>query len=494
MTAELLKRICILLLEKHGEADEAGYKLKALEFLYYRALFTVAFVLMMRIDEVAEMRGCDVTFDGYPFNDQIPHHQQIIKIRIPFRKTGPFDGEYEFCRIIRFEREKEFSIFRNLNKYWAYWRDEIESFTTLDFPGSDYIFPQITPTHGISPSIKFNPNTIKKRLESYIAELNILDLRVREFTMHTFRRGGAMYRFSKAPEKWTLDTIKRWGGWSPCESNHTLLEYLLDEQTREESMSFGNLLLPNITDEAPGAEAAFQTPPEDGPRAQSPSDHVLPELEFRERVMGYLLSMDNELKELNRSSSDTRRVAVFSEVSDEKDSHEPAAILQQQILSQDPSTAVISSSASVEAIILSSDDIRVASATTSPASAPIQAIVIEGGRVNVASVVTATHPQAHNQTEEFAAVPAGQDAIIVNPLPKFTSPVVMYKVWMNGVPERQVPPAYTWNKNNVGGTEKGWKSKSSSRWPTRWQTERGPRAELCPLKREFKCLRKLFLP
>lgn len=50
-----------------------------------------------------------------------------------------------------------------------------------------------------------------------------------EVTTHTFRRGGAQYRFFCAKVKLTVTDCLSWGGWTEGESHQTLVRYLLNE-------------------------------------------------------------------------------------------------------------------------------------------------------------------------------------------------------------------------------------------------------------------------
>ncbi|KAF9560859.1 hypothetical protein EC968_005976 [Mortierella alpina] len=49
------------------------------------------------------------------------------------------------------------------------------------------------------------------------------------FTSHCFRRGGAQYRFMFAKERWSLEAVKWWGGWSDSEGTGSIMRYLLDD-------------------------------------------------------------------------------------------------------------------------------------------------------------------------------------------------------------------------------------------------------------------------
>ncbi|EGZ18819.1 hypothetical protein PHYSODRAFT_500300, partial [Phytophthora sojae] len=64
------------------------------------------------------------------------------------------------------------------------------------------------------------------------------------FTSHTFRRGGAQYRFmyAKPARRWSLRMIKWWAGWSVSESTETLVRYLLDLTVQTEDSELADCL------------------------------------------------------------------------------------------------------------------------------------------------------------------------------------------------------------------------------------------------------------
>ncbi|KAG1781061.1 hypothetical protein EV702DRAFT_1193898 [Suillus placidus] len=57
------------------------------------------------------------------------------------------------------------------------------------------------------------------------------------FTTHTYRRGGAQWRWMFTPvgERWTLARVRWWGSWAENENRDTLIQYLLDELSTYEN-------------------------------------------------------------------------------------------------------------------------------------------------------------------------------------------------------------------------------------------------------------------
>ncbi|KAJ7907750.1 hypothetical protein B0H13DRAFT_1879293 [Mycena leptocephala] len=108
---------------------------------------------------------------------------------------------------------------------------------------TDYVFPALASTG----QIKFGEPTSRSAFEALLDEVvdksNVLQGRNSKFTTHSFRRGGAQYRFMWADRKWSLKAVKWWGGWSSNENLinmkvGTLMRYLLDElMVYEEGLS-----------------------------------------------------------------------------------------------------------------------------------------------------------------------------------------------------------------------------------------------------------------
>ncbi|KAF8519784.1 hypothetical protein BU17DRAFT_47457 [Hysterangium stoloniferum] len=95
---------------------------------------------------------------------------------------------------------------------------------------NDFIFPSITSTGTVQPGTPISHDTIQKWLDEFVEGAKI-ELGTTKLTTHCFRRGGAQYRFMYAPvgKRWSLATIRWWGGWAQGEHRDTLIRYLLDE-------------------------------------------------------------------------------------------------------------------------------------------------------------------------------------------------------------------------------------------------------------------------
>jgi hypothetical protein len=89
-----------------------------------------------------------------------------------------------------------------------------------DLQPGDYIFPHLS-SNGTVQNKPISHDTVQKNVREFAAATGL----ERNFTTHSFRRGGAQYRFMKAPigECWSLAKIRWWGGWA--EGEHVSTTY-----------------------------------------------------------------------------------------------------------------------------------------------------------------------------------------------------------------------------------------------------------------------------
>ena len=119
-------------------------------------------------------------------------------------------------------------------KNWKWWYENYVQpghSIVLDNP----IFPQfLMATHTVNVGIPMSSENTQKLINAFTSGANLNRGDVCLYTTHTFRRGGAQYRFMYAPAgtRWTLSRIRWWGGWADgesvrplllpgCDSNHT---------------------------------------------------------------------------------------------------------------------------------------------------------------------------------------------------------------------------------------------------------------------------------
>ena len=83
----------------------------------------------------------------------------------------------------------------------------------------DYIFPAIGANGIVHPREHLSHDTVQKWISEFTTGAQIPQAAGGSFSTHCFRRGGAQYRFMFAPvgKRWTLRTVRWWGGWAEGE-------------------------------------------------------------------------------------------------------------------------------------------------------------------------------------------------------------------------------------------------------------------------------------
>ena len=96
------------------------------------------------------------------------------------------------------------------------WLDFLEG-TLLCRPLKDeeYIFPMIARNGMVHTYQPIDHTAFQDLLNDFAKNAGVKA----EYTTHSFRRGGAQYRFQHCPlgERWSLTRIRWWGGWAEGE-------------------------------------------------------------------------------------------------------------------------------------------------------------------------------------------------------------------------------------------------------------------------------------
>jgi hypothetical protein len=158
-----------------------------------------------------------------------------MALSVTFRKNNQADRskktEYKVYSVIG---EEAFDAYSAMREY-------TECLRKHRFGDNDYLFPFIS---GSTIHLKNSSyNFILSVVKNLSLKLGLHGGRNGEFTTHSFRRGGAQYRFMHAKRKWSLSAIKWWGGWANGEDPGTLMKYLIDEYSSLES-SFSDMMAP----------------------------------------------------------------------------------------------------------------------------------------------------------------------------------------------------------------------------------------------------------
>ncbi|KAF8572542.1 hypothetical protein K439DRAFT_1238495, partial [Ramaria rubella] len=82
----------------------------------------------------------------------------------------------------------------------------------------DWLFPSVSSNGIVQIVTAMSREVVQNWIDEFIVGAGI-DIARARLTTHCFRRGGAQYRFMYAPvgKRWTLATIRWWGGWAEGE-------------------------------------------------------------------------------------------------------------------------------------------------------------------------------------------------------------------------------------------------------------------------------------
>lgn len=92
------------------------------------------------------------------------------------------------------------------------WRQLLVRCLGRDLNPDDYLFPFIAPNGIIHSTRAMRHGTVQDMIAEFAKSAGLTKI----FTTHSFRRGGAQYRFMYAPlgQRWSLSIIRWWGGWA----------------------------------------------------------------------------------------------------------------------------------------------------------------------------------------------------------------------------------------------------------------------------------------
>ncbi|KAL1673681.1 DNA breaking-rejoining enzyme, partial [Schizophyllum commune] len=166
-----------------------------------QACYTLAFICLLRFDEVLRIQMQDITFnlDG------------SIELRLPFRKTDQHGGATPFILWPLDSGEAHLCPYRALCEW-------------LDASGikDGFLFPKLT-ADGLQ--VKTLLQTAEAFLEYF--RNNLLDVGVAysPYGTHSFRRGGCQYLV--VDRRWNIRRVCEWGGWSTEFTHLTIVKYII---------------------------------------------------------------------------------------------------------------------------------------------------------------------------------------------------------------------------------------------------------------------------
>ena len=202
------------------------------EAIQLDCMFTVAFLLWTRADELNKLEWDMVTFVDDPI-------KPYFSIRLTFRKTNQNDPsrhkEYKIYQ--RSTDPIEIDAFSKLQRYISM----LKSLFGSQLAPNERVFCQIKSTKkgpSLSPQAYQKANDITAALRKTAGLAGLPEGVKLAISAHSFRRGGAQYRFMYAPRKWKLQDIQWWADWT---NKETMTNYLI-QKLQEKEKDEGDLL------------------------------------------------------------------------------------------------------------------------------------------------------------------------------------------------------------------------------------------------------------
>ena len=92
------------------------------------------------------------------------------------------------------------------------WKTFLETVLERKLAPDDFLFPHI----GVNGIIRTDRQMSYDTLQAILSDFCEQSGTQKRYTTHSFRRGGAQYRFMYAPigQRWSLNWIRWWGGWA----------------------------------------------------------------------------------------------------------------------------------------------------------------------------------------------------------------------------------------------------------------------------------------
>ncbi|KAG8927220.1 hypothetical protein FRC01_007813 [Tulasnella sp. 417] len=221
---------------------------RATKHLFFRAYITLGFVLWTRGFELGKLERRHVTL-----NRKVPGDQEHMRVHLEQRKgwtakaskgESAEDLRGHYYNIYPSPPE---GVVLDCVKHVSDWLlfAEAKLYERNRNPGSaDLVFLNFHLTSGkVSWGKEMSTEAINSIFKEFMFASGVLTNSGPEgperfpYTTHCLRRGGAQYRFMFAPvgQRWSLDLIKWWGGWTDGERIDTLIRYLLDDLSTYEN-------------------------------------------------------------------------------------------------------------------------------------------------------------------------------------------------------------------------------------------------------------------
>ncbi|KAF8969669.1 hypothetical protein BDZ97DRAFT_1902438 [Flammula alnicola] len=220
------------------EDTVAALKLR-LQHGFMRGFMSSGFTLWTRCFELLSLQARDLKENCVgPAPYYIPHFKVELLDRKGWQHEKGYDGPREACM---YDIYKQAIPEMDMHTHLLRWKSFLENVVGRKLAPEDYLFPHI----GINGIIRTDRQMSYDCLQALLTNFCEWSGTQKRYTTHSFRRGGAQYRFVFAPlgQRWSLNRIRWWGGWAIGEHCDTLIKYLVDSLQSFEN-SHGDALHP----------------------------------------------------------------------------------------------------------------------------------------------------------------------------------------------------------------------------------------------------------
>ncbi|CAA7265651.1 unnamed protein product [Cyclocybe aegerita] len=194
------------------------------EHALMQAFMSSAFMLWTRCFELLSLQQKDLA-EGC--KGPSPHFFPHFKVHLTHRKGWQQEKGYDGPRTSNvYDIYKQDITAIDMNFHLMRWKSLLERLYGSKLEDEDCLFPYISPNGVIHIRRQMSYDMLQASLTKFCNGAGVS----KRYTTHSFRRGGAQYRFMFAPigQRWTLNRIRWWGGWAVGEHVDTLIKYLVD--------------------------------------------------------------------------------------------------------------------------------------------------------------------------------------------------------------------------------------------------------------------------
>ncbi|KAG6818685.1 hypothetical protein H0H93_002806 [Arthromyces matolae] len=191
---------------------------------FMRAFSSSAFTLWTRCFELLSLTFGDLKLGCL---GRAPYYMPHFKVKLENRKGWQNAQGYDGPRTSNvYEIYSQPIDEIDMQSHMLRWISVLENLLGRPLESDDQIFPHISINGTVYPRQEMSYDSFSKLLSKFSlgAQLN------GPYTTHSYRRGGAQYRFVFAPygTRWSLNKVRWWGGWAEGENVDTLMKYLFD--------------------------------------------------------------------------------------------------------------------------------------------------------------------------------------------------------------------------------------------------------------------------